>query len=175
MEYSYIHHLDSITDILLYLFYHLPIHPSENFLYTSKLQMLWYYFFNILLQIVEYTENDKEFYGEHLPRIFNYILVYLLYYNVYSFVQPSVNPSYYFNYLIICCNSGFPSAKGELLKSCLHVFKTVILPFSLSVQGMFRYTDFECFFTSLTFLSGIKTQTNLSGQNSFFSLLRKKK
>lgn len=94
--------LDSINDILLYLFYHLPIHLIHQTTIFNALQSCRCYditFSTFYYKYFQYTEKGKEFYSEHPPRIFNYILVYLLYYYFYPFVHPCINPSSYVNYL----------------------------------------------------------------------------
>ena len=67
-QHSYTHHLDCKT--LMFYFsgfiIYLSSHQTIAFLSISKLQMLWYYFFNILYKYFQIYIK-----GEHPPRIFN--------------------------------------------------------------------------------------------------------
>lgn len=93
---------------------YLSFYPSDCHFYAFQIWKMLYYFFNIT-NIFEYTEKVKEFYSEQPPRIFNYIFVYLLYTIISSNPLLTIN-LFILIVWIICCNSQFPSTKGELLK-----------------------------------------------------------
>lgn len=117
-----------------------------------------YYFFNIT-NIFEYTEKVKEFYSEP-PRIFNYIFIYLLYTIISSNHLLTIN---LFILIVwnICCNSQFPSTKGELLKF-LCIQNRYLTFISFSSRNVWLYMLWMFFiFLSIRKLQTLEKRTHL--------------
>lgn len=169
-QHSYTHTtLDSNNWCFSGFIIYLSSHQTITFLSISKLQMLWYYFFNILYKYFQIYRRVNT----HLESSVHFSV--FACFSVHLSVHHSVNPSYCSIVItsITGCHSWFPSHKGQLLKSCLYVFKT-----SLPYLHLFQPKKCSAIyvlwaFSLLNFLWSIKTQTLLG--EGIFSLLQKKR